>query len=189
MRRGYAFAAQVGLGGSCRREQPVRDAVGEDAVHLLGHREVEGTQPGLDVRDRDVQLGRRQRARERRVGVAIQQHRSRPFGNQHCSTAASCGPSSRREGHHRYQGASPDAGCRVRGRTRPTYRRRSAGRCAGCARRSPRSPAAPRKPGAALMNCGRAPRMVMIFIVGDAASRGSSRSQRKKACRGSSAQG
>ena len=67
---GPALAAEVGdraVGGA---EEDGRDRVDDDAVHLLRHRPVERPEPGLDVRDRDVELHGRERARERRVGVA-----------------------------------------------------------------------------------------------------------------------
>lgn len=71
---GIALALQVG--GGCLRggEQPARDAVGEDAVDLLGHGHVEAAQPGFDMRHGDVQLGGGQRAGQGGIGVAIDQH-------------------------------------------------------------------------------------------------------------------
>ena len=46
-----------------------------DAVELLGHRAVEGAHAGLDVGDRDPRLRRGERAGERRVRVAVDEHR------------------------------------------------------------------------------------------------------------------
>ena len=48
--------------------------VGEHAVALLRHRPVERAHAGLDVRERHAEAGARQRARERRVGVAVDEH-------------------------------------------------------------------------------------------------------------------
>ncbi len=48
--------------------------VGQHAVLLLRHAHVVGAQAGLHMRDGDVQLGRGQRARQRGVGVAVDQH-------------------------------------------------------------------------------------------------------------------
>ena len=55
------------------------EVVGEHAVELLRHRAVEGPHPCLDVRDRDPGLGGRERARERRVRVAVDEHERRPL--------------------------------------------------------------------------------------------------------------
>ena len=49
-----ALARQVLLGLGAVREQDVGEAVGEDAVDLLGHVPVARAQPGLEVGDRDV---------------------------------------------------------------------------------------------------------------------------------------
>jgi len=52
-------------------EQQRRDVVGEDPVALLGHTHVAGAHAGLDVDHRDLRAGGRERAGERRVGVAV----------------------------------------------------------------------------------------------------------------------
>ena len=49
----------------------VAQLVGQAPVDLLGHRVVEAAQAGLDVGDRDPELGRDERRGERRVHVAI----------------------------------------------------------------------------------------------------------------------
>ena len=102
-----AHAARVdALGGEVRRglgavgEQEVGQPVGEDAVDLLGHRPVERAQAGLDVRNRDAELGCRERAGERRVDVATDAHEvgalaragraRRPRAR--CAVCAPCGP-------------------------------------------------------------------------------------------------
>ena len=56
------------------REQHVRQAVGEDAVDLLRHAPVERAQPGLEVGDGDAHLRRGERAGERGVHVAGDEH-------------------------------------------------------------------------------------------------------------------
>jgi hypothetical protein len=81
--RGDALALQVGHGRLGRREQPVRHVVGEHAVDFFWHAAVERPQAGLDMRDRDVQFGCRQRAGKRGVGVTVQQHGVRLLGHQH----------------------------------------------------------------------------------------------------------
>jgi hypothetical protein len=55
-----------GLGG----EQQIRDRVGENAVHLFGHRAIERAQAGLDVREAQVHLRGDERTGEGRVDVA-----------------------------------------------------------------------------------------------------------------------
>ena len=74
---GHALAAQVLNGHVAGAEEQVGEAVGEHAVDLFGHRAVERTQPRLDVGDRDDELGRREGAGERRVGVAVDEHQRR----------------------------------------------------------------------------------------------------------------
>ena len=73
---------KVGHGGRRRHEQPPREMVGHDPVDLLGHAPVEASEPRLDVRDRDAQLGRRQRPDQRGVRVAVHEHGVRPFRDQ-----------------------------------------------------------------------------------------------------------
>jgi hypothetical protein len=57
-----------------RAQQQIAEVVGEHAVELLRHAVVERAHAGLDVNDRHARLGRRQAARERRVGVAVHEH-------------------------------------------------------------------------------------------------------------------
>lgn len=70
----YTFARQILDGRVGGAQQQGGNAVGEDAVDFLGHAHVERAQAGLDMRHRDVQLGRRQGAGKRGVGVAVDQH-------------------------------------------------------------------------------------------------------------------
>ena len=53
------------------REEEGGEPVGADAVDLFGHGAIIRPQPGLDVSDRDVELGGGQRPGQRGVGVAI----------------------------------------------------------------------------------------------------------------------
>jgi hypothetical protein len=66
-----------------RAEQQVGHRVDEHAVDLLRHRPVEGAQPGLDVRDAQAELHRGHRRRQRRVGVAVDDHPVRRLGREH----------------------------------------------------------------------------------------------------------
>jgi hypothetical protein len=54
-----------------RREEEIRDVIGEHAVDLLGHRPVVASEAGLDVGEASVGLRGHDRARERRVRVAV----------------------------------------------------------------------------------------------------------------------
>ena len=58
-------------------EEVVRELVGDDPVDLLRHRAVEAAQARLDVGDRDPELHRDERRRERRVDVAGDDHEVR----------------------------------------------------------------------------------------------------------------
>ena len=71
----------IALGGevarprrSRRAEEKRREPVDDDAVELLGHRPVERAQARLDVGDRHAELRGRERAGERRVRVAVDEH-------------------------------------------------------------------------------------------------------------------
>jgi len=55
---GDPLMLQMGDGRGRRAKEQRRDAVGEDAIDLLRHLPVEAAQAGLDMIDRDVQLGR-----------------------------------------------------------------------------------------------------------------------------------
>jgi hypothetical protein len=65
-----------------RAEQERGRVVGEDAVELLGHPAVVGAHPRLDVRDGHARLRGRQRARERRVRVPVDEHHVGRLGPQ-----------------------------------------------------------------------------------------------------------
>ena len=63
--------ADSDVGGT---EEQAREPVADDAVDLLGHAHVERAQTGLDVRERQAQLGGDERAGKRRVRVAVDEH-------------------------------------------------------------------------------------------------------------------
>lgn len=65
---------EIANGGLGRAEEERREAVGDDPVQLLRHLPVERTQPRFHVRDGDSQLRRRERAGERRVRIAVDEH-------------------------------------------------------------------------------------------------------------------
>ncbi len=71
---GHPLRAQVQRRRLGRAQQQRRRVVGQHAVELLRHRAVERAHAGLDVRDRDLSLGGGQRARQRRVRVAVDEH-------------------------------------------------------------------------------------------------------------------
>ena len=72
-----AFGDEVRRGFGAVDEEEVGEPIGEDPVDLLGHRPVPGAQAGLDVRNRDPELGCRQRHGKRRVDVAANAHQFR----------------------------------------------------------------------------------------------------------------
>ena len=81
--RAHAFGCEIGEGGVRRREQERRHVVRQDPVGFLGHRPIEGAQAGFDVRHRDEQLGGREGAGKRRVGVPIHDDHRRPGVEEH----------------------------------------------------------------------------------------------------------
>ena len=62
--------------------------IGDDAVELLGHRAIERAHARLDVRHRDAGLGGGERAGERRVRVAVDEHRVGPLVAQQLAERA-----------------------------------------------------------------------------------------------------
>lgn len=74
---GLGLVEEVLPGGLGGREVPPADDVDGLAIELLGPGtiEVSGAQPRLDVPHRDLEVERRQRRRERRSGVAVDEHR------------------------------------------------------------------------------------------------------------------
>ncbi len=68
--RPVALTAQVHHGFRGGREQQVRDPVGDDPVHLLGHGPVPAAQPRFDMGECDAGLGRDQCTGQRGVDVA-----------------------------------------------------------------------------------------------------------------------
>ena len=71
---GDAFGAQVVGGVAFGGEQVVGNLIGQDAVDLFGHRAVAAAKARFDVRDLDAALHRDERARERRIHVADDEH-------------------------------------------------------------------------------------------------------------------
>ena len=68
-------AARFSTAASVGAKRPARQVVRHDAIDLLRHPAIERAQPGLDVRDRHVHLGRHERRRQRRIRVAVDDHR------------------------------------------------------------------------------------------------------------------
>ena len=129
-RRGCRSASAIGV-------KTGRDGVGDDAVDLLGHRPVERAQAGLDVRDGHAALRRDERAGERRVDVADDEHGVAAIAVEPLLEAR---PSPGRL-HGVRAGADPEVDVRLgdaqrRRRSCPTSPRRSAGRCERARRRS-----------------------------------------------------
>ena len=88
--RSIPSAARFSSAFSRVDEQDVLEMVGQHAVVLLGHRAVAAAQARLEMRDRDVELDRRERAGERRVHVAGDDDEVRPSrSSSTCSTPTS----------------------------------------------------------------------------------------------------
>ena len=68
------FIEQTGRGNVGGGKQQLGYMVGEDPVDLLRHAPIEGAQAGFDMRDRNVQLRRRQSPCQSGVGIAVDQH-------------------------------------------------------------------------------------------------------------------
>ena len=73
--RADPLGREIAHRGLRRAEEPRGEVIGRDAIQLLGHPTVEAPQPRLDMRDRHVELGRREGARQGRVGVSVDEHR------------------------------------------------------------------------------------------------------------------
>ena len=117
---GHALGREVGDGGRRRREQPAREVVGHDAVDLLGHPPVEAAQAGLDVRDGDAELRRGERPGERRVRVAVDEHRVRPLGDEdRLERRRASAPSARPGRRRRRRGSGPASAGRARAKNAP----------------------------------------------------------------------
>ena len=115
-----------GLG---RAKQPAADVIGKHAIDLLGHR-LKGAKPRLHMRDRNIELGRGQRAGQRRVCIAVNKDGVGPLlkhnalqRNDHAA------------GHFAVRTAidaqanGAASACPAPRRKYPTFRDRSAGRC------------------------------------------------------------
>ena len=141
--------------------------VAEHAVELLGHRHVVGAHPGLDVGDRDAALGAAERARERRVGVAVDEHE---VGRRLRAAPARAPRASARSGRCAEPSATPSSrsGAGIPSSEKKIAESRSSKcwpvwtRISSWARRSSGETAA------ALTNCGRFPMTVRTFTRGPA---------------------
>ena len=143
---GHALAAQDRGGRLRGAQQQVARVVGQHAVELLGHRAVVGAHPRLDVRDRHPGLCGGERAGQRRVRVAVDEHERgvlapRSAGRARRASGRSAPCCSRR----RARGGARAAAARARRRRPARAPRRSAGPCGRAPRRPPRG-AAPRPP-------------------------------------------
>jgi hypothetical protein len=76
------LGGEIGHSSRGRRKGPAGQVVGDEPVDLLGHPSVEAPQARLDVGDRQVQLGRSQGSGQRRVRVAIDEHRVGALGQE-----------------------------------------------------------------------------------------------------------
>ena len=83
MNDALALAAQVRAGDVRGREEPRREVIRHHPVDLFRHGAIEAAQSGLDVGDRNVQLGGGQGAGKGGVGVAVDQDGIRPLLLQH----------------------------------------------------------------------------------------------------------
>ena len=68
---GHPLVREMRDGIGAGAQQEIGEAIGDDAVDLLGHRHVEGPQPRLDVSDRHAELARRDRGSQCGVHVAV----------------------------------------------------------------------------------------------------------------------
>ncbi len=73
----HPLVREVGLGLGRVREEQVGDLIDQDPVDLLRHRPVEAPQPGLDVGERDAQVGAGESGGKGRVDVAGDDHEVR----------------------------------------------------------------------------------------------------------------
>ena len=71
---GDTLSEQVGIRVARRGEEQVGELVGDQAIDLFGHGAVARAQPGLDVRDRHLELGAHEGTRQGRVDVADDEH-------------------------------------------------------------------------------------------------------------------
>ena len=123
-----------------RAEQEVAGVVREHAVQLLGHGAVEGAHPGLDMAGRDGRLAGRERAGERRVGVAVHEHElGAKVGQNRLQPREDARRSGRCCSHRRRPARTRAPARRARRRRSATARRRSAGRCGRSPRRCARA--------------------------------------------------
>lgn len=77
---GNTFLGEIVYRGLCRTQQERAEVIGDDSIDFFRHAFVEGAKPCLDMRDRNVKLGRGECARRGGVGVAIDQYGLWLFG-------------------------------------------------------------------------------------------------------------
>src|SRR5207302_1035513 len=77
-----AFARKVSDCSRSWSKKKARNMVGDDAVDLFRHASIEGPQPRLNMGNRNVKLGRRQRARQSRICITVHQCPVRPLISQ-----------------------------------------------------------------------------------------------------------
>src|SRR3954447_3985258 len=78
--RDDALAVQIGNRGFGGAQQQSAQMIDQHAVDLFRHSAIERAQARLEMRHRHMQLGRRQSAGQRRVGIAWHQHDVRVLG-------------------------------------------------------------------------------------------------------------
>ena len=71
---GNAFMGEIGYGGMGGAEEQRGDMISQDSIDFLRHTFIKRTQAGLNVSDRYMEFGGRQRAGKRRVRIAIDEH-------------------------------------------------------------------------------------------------------------------
>jgi hypothetical protein len=70
-----ALGGKIARGHLRGAEQQFGEVVDHHPIDFLGHRTVERAQPGLDMHDRDAELGGSEPSGERGVGVPVDQYR------------------------------------------------------------------------------------------------------------------
>ena len=116
-------------GGVAGAEEERGEGVDQDPVQLLGHRAVERAKPGLDVRDRDAELRRRERRLRASSSCPRRRGRRRALARgwpARCRAASA--PSARRASPSRPRAGRRADRARARRRRSARARGRSAGR-------------------------------------------------------------
>ena len=128
---GHALGAQIRIRIRGGRPQEVRDRIRHEAVDLLGHAAVAAAQAGLQVHDRNPQLGADHGTGGRRIDVPHHHDGVRAAcAGRPPRRPSWCGRSARRASRCRPPGGAPARAGAGPGRRHPTCSRRSAARCA-----------------------------------------------------------